>query len=45
MTEQANGLVDERVFYRDIKPYDAPQELAELHGPARGPMVLPLNVY
>ncbi|RFA15605.1 hypothetical protein B7R22_06555 [Subtercola boreus] len=45
MIEQAHVVIDERVFYRDIKPYDAPQELAELHGPSQGQMVLPINVY
>ena len=36
---------DTRVFYRDIKPYDAPAQLDELHGPRSGLMELPLNVY
>ncbi len=36
---------DTRVFYRDIKPYDAPARLDELHGPRGGRMELPVNVY
>lgn len=36
---------DTRVFYRDIKPYDAPARLDELHGPRTGRIELPLNVY
>lgn len=34
-----------RVFYRDVKPYDAPKQLGDLHGPRSGSIVLPLNVY
>ena len=36
---------DTRVFYRDIKPYDVPARLEELHGPRSGRMELPPNVY
>lgn len=36
---------DARVFYRDIKPYDAPTRLDELQGPRSGQLELPLNVY
>lgn len=36
---------DARVFYRDIKPYDAPARLDELRGPRSGHLELPLNVY
>jgi hypothetical protein len=36
---------DTRVFYRDIKPYEAPGSLSELRGPRVGIMVLPINVY
>ena len=33
-----------RVRFRDIKPYDAPESLDELHGPAAGTVTLPLRV-
>ena len=36
---------DTRVFYRDVKPYDAPARLDELIGPRSGHIELPLNVY
>jgi hypothetical protein len=36
---------DTRVFYRDIKPYDAPDQLEQLHGPRSGPVEVPINVY
>jgi hypothetical protein len=36
---------DTRVFYRDIKPYDVPDQLEQLHGPRSGRMELPRNVY
>ena len=36
---------DSRVFYRDTKPYDAPERLDELRGPRSGRMELPENVY
>lgn len=42
MTEQPRGV---RVFYRDIKPYEAPGRLEDLHGPGAGPLDLPLAVY
>lgn len=41
----APGQENSRVFYRDIKPYDVPARLDELHGPRSGRMELPLNVY
>ena len=34
-----------RVRYQDIKPYDTPAQLDDLHGPRAGRLVLPLNVY
>ena len=40
-----NASRDTRVFYRDVKPYEAPDELEQLQGPRGGPFVLPLNVY
>ena len=43
MSAQSQG--DTRVFYRDIKPYDVPSRLDDLHGPRSGRMELPLNVY
>jgi hypothetical protein len=36
---------DTRVFYRDIKPYDAPDQLEQLQGPRNGPLDVPINVY
>jgi hypothetical protein len=36
---------DTRVFYRDIKPYDAPDRLEHLQGPRSGLLDLPINVY
>lgn len=36
---------DERVFYRDVKPYEVPARLEELRGPAHGPVRLPVSVY
>ncbi|GAA2242918.1 transcriptional regulator [Herbiconiux moechotypicola] len=36
---------DARVFYRDIKPYDAPRELDDLRGPNGGVVSLPVTVY
>jgi hypothetical protein len=33
------------VFYRDIKPYEAPERLEQLNGPRAGAVELPLNVY
>ena len=39
------SLSSNRVSYRELKPYDAPSELAELHGPSGGRIELPLTVY
>jgi hypothetical protein len=36
---------DLRVFYRDIKPYDVPESLEALTGPAEGRLALPHHVY
>lgn len=33
------------MFYRDIKPYEAPSRLDELRGPHDGHMHLPITVY
>jgi hypothetical protein len=38
-------MAETRTFYRDIKPYDVPARLQDLHGPAHGTVTLPLNVY
>lgn len=40
-----NAPADKRVFFRDIKPYDAPATLEELHGPSSGTVELPRWVY
>jgi len=34
-----------RVLYRDVVPYDTPTSLAALHGPASGPVELPVTVH
>lgn len=34
-----------RVLYQDIKPYDVPASLGDLHGPRNGVLTLPLDVY
>lgn len=40
------SLVEERrVRFRDIKPYDVPESLDELHGPLDGIVSLPQSVY
>jgi hypothetical protein len=36
---------DTRVFYRDIKPYDVPDQLEQLQGPHSARIELPRNVY
>lgn len=35
----------ERVRFQDVKPYDAPAKLDDLHGPASGAVQLPPWVY
>lgn len=30
------GPADQRVFFRDVKPYEVPDSLDQLHGPAGG---------
>lgn len=45
MTDSTRASEDARVFYRDIKPYEAPTKLDELHGPHDGRVRLPINVY
>lgn len=45
MTDIVEPSGDARVFYRDIKPYDVPVRLDDLHGPNSGRMTLPINVY
>ncbi|SKC68105.1 hypothetical protein [Okibacterium fritillariae] len=41
----ASAPPDRRVFYRDIKPYDVPDSLDALVGPAEGTLALPHHVY
>ncbi len=45
MTSRSSPTADDRVFYRDIKPHDAPQSLDELRGPRSGLITLPIDVY
>lgn len=40
-----SGQRDARVFYRDVKPYEAPARQAELAGPRVGRVELPVTVY
>lgn len=37
-------MADERVFFRDVKPYDAPSSLDDLRGPDGGVVVLSHDV-
>lgn len=43
--QAASTVESARVFYRDIKPYETPDALEALSGPAAGPLRLPTNVY
>jgi hypothetical protein len=45
MSGRAQATTDDRVFYRDIKPYEAPDSLDELRGPKSGLLTLPIDVY
>ncbi|MCS5735673.1 transcriptional regulator [Herbiconiux daphne] len=45
MTDATDAPEDARVFYRDIKPYEAPERLDVLHGPRDGRVQLTINVY
>lgn len=45
MTDTPSLPGETRVFYRNIKPYDVPEQLDELRGPSSGQMTLPINVY
>ncbi len=38
-------MTDGRVLYKDIVPYDTPATLDNLHGPASGPLRLPITVH
>ena len=40
----AGPPVPERVFFRDVKPYEVPESLAQLQGPASGAVVLSHSV-
>jgi hypothetical protein len=35
----------DRVFFRDVKPYEAPEALTQLRGPGSGLLALPGRVY
>lgn len=37
--------MSDRVLFRDVIPYDVPESLAELRGPASGPMILPHTIH
>lgn len=37
--------VEQRVYFRDVKPYHAPESLADLRGPAGGRVFLPKTVW
>lgn len=45
VAESAAAVQPVRVFYRDVKPYEAPFSLSELAGPETGSLALPRNVY
>ena len=38
-------MTDDRVFFRDIKPYDVPESLDDLRGPDGGVITLPSGVH
>lgn len=38
-------MTDRRVLYRDIMPYNTPTSLDDLHGPASGPLEMPITVH
>lgn len=38
-------MTEQRVRFRDIKPYEIVDSLDELAGPAEGPVTLPVDVY
>ncbi len=38
-------MADRRVLYQDTVPYDTPVTLGDLHGPASGPLELPITVH
>ena len=38
-------MAEKRVRFQDVKPYDAPERLGELRGPAHGTIRLPPWVY
>lgn len=43
--DEAVATREPRVFFRDTKPYEVPESLDELHGPAGGVLELPHSVY
>ncbi|MET3352046.1 UNVERIFIED_ORG: hypothetical protein ABID57_003761 [Arthrobacter sp. UYEF1] len=38
-------MAEPRVYMQDVIPYEVPERLEELHGPAEGTLTLPLHVY
>lgn len=38
-------MAEQRVFFRDIIPYDTPSSLEALRGPATGLLTLPITVH
>ena len=44
MDTHASGTPDGRVFFRDVKPYEAPDSLDQLRGPASGVVELSHSV-
>ncbi len=44
MSSQPSNPPTNRVFFRDIKPYEAPNDLAELRGPSGGVVELSHSV-
>jgi hypothetical protein len=45
MADQDVTAAADRVFFRDIKPYEAPATLTQLCGPSTGILTLPHRVY
>ena len=38
-------LIEPRILIRDVIPYEVPERLEDLHGPAEGVLTLPQHVY
>lgn len=45
LDHDAAPAAEQRVFFRDTKPYEVPASLDELHGPSGGALELPHSVY